>query len=162
MAETAAPAADLLHFEDFEIGKVETYGDTLVTEADILGFAGQFDPLPIHIDREAAAKSSFGGLIASGAHSCAIMMRLMCDGYILRSASLGSPGVDEVRYILPVRPGDRLHLRYEVVSTRRSQSRPEMGAVGGRHQLINQNGDVVLEMRGNGMYRCRSAGERVS
>lgn len=153
----ADPAGGLLHFEDFEIGRIETYGDTLVTEADIVGFATPFDPLPIHVDKQAAEASPFGGLIASGAHSCSMMMRLMCDGYILRSASMGSPGVDEVRYLKPVRPGDRLHLRVEILDKRRSRSRPEMGVVKSRHELVNQAGDVVLEMFGNGMYRCRDA-----
>ncbi|RJF86728.1 MaoC family dehydratase [Oleomonas cavernae] len=159
MAETGAPAADLLHFEDFEVGKVETYGDTQITEADILEFAREFDPLPIHVDAEAAANSPFGGLIASGAHSCSIMMRLMCDGYMLRATSLGSPGVDEVRYLLPVRPGDRLRLRMEVVEARRSRSRPTTGVVTSRQELVNQNGEIVLEMRASVMFRCRSAGE---
>lgn len=159
MTESGAPAADLLHFEDFEVGKVETYGDTQITEADILEFAREFDPLPIHVDVQAAAKSPFGGLIASGAHSCSIMMRLMCDGYMLRATSLGSPGVDEVRYLLPVRPGDRLRLRMEVVEKRRSRSRPTTGVVTARHELLNQNAEIVLEMRASVMFRCRSAGE---
>jgi acyl dehydratase len=159
MTETGAPAADLLHFEDFEVGKVETYGDTQITEADILEFAREFDPLPIHVDAQAAAKSPFGGLIASGAHSCSIMMRLMCDGYMLRATSQGSPGVDEVRYLLPVRPGDRLRLRMEVVEKRRSRSRPTTGVVTSRQELVNQNGEIVLEMRASVMFRCRSAGE---
>lgn len=151
-------ATDLRHFEDFEVGKVETFGDTQLTEAEVVAFASQFDPLPIHVDREAAAASPFGGLIASGGHSCAILMRLMCDGYMLNSTSQGSPGIDEVRYLLPVRPGDRLHLRMEVLEARRSRSRPTTGIVTARHELVNQNGQVALEMRGSVIFGCRDTG----
>lgn len=146
---------DILHFEDFEVGSSDIYGEKLVTEAEIIAFAREFDPQTIHVDPAAAAESSFGGLIASGLHSCSMMMRLMCDGYMLRSTSRGSPGVDEVRYLLPVRPGDRLRVRMTVIDKRRSASRPEMGIVSARHELMNQKDEIVLEMTSKVMMGCR-------
>lgn len=150
--------ADFLHFEDFEVGSSTVYGEKLVTEAEIIAFGREFDPQPIHVDPVAAAESSFGGLIASGLHSCSMMMRLMCDGYMLRSASRGSPGVDEVRYLAPVRPGDTLRVRVTVLDTRRSASRPEMGIVSARHELLNQRDEVVLLMTSKVMMGSRDAG----
>lgn len=146
---------DLLHFEDFEVGSSAVYGEKTVTAAEIIAFAREFDPQPIHVDPVAAAESPFGGLIASGIHSCSMMMRLMCDGYMLRSASRGSPGVDETRYLLPVRPGDVLRVRMTVTGKRRSTSRPEMGIVHSRHELLNQADEVVLEMVSKVMMGCR-------
>lgn len=150
--------ADFLHFEDFEVGSSTVHGEKLVTEAEIIAFGREFDPQPIHVDPVAAAESSFGGLIASGLHSCSMMMRLMCDGYMLRSASRGSPGVDEVRYLAPVRPGDTLRVRVTVLDTRRSASRPEMGIVSARHELLNQRDEVVLIMTSKVMMGCRDTG----
>ncbi|PWR23808.1 MaoC family dehydratase [Zavarzinia compransoris] len=150
--------AAFLHFEDFDVGSVATYGEKRVEAAEIIAFAREFDPQAIHTDPVAAAESPFGGLIASGLHSCSMMMRLMCDGYMLRSASMGSPGVDEVRYLLPVRPGDVLRVRVTVTDRRRSASRPEMGIVFARHELLNQQDDVVLEMTSKVMMGCRDAG----
>lgn len=147
--------AAFLHFEDFEVGSTETYGEKRVEAGEIIAFAREFDPQVIHTDPQAAAESPFGGLIASGLHSCSMMMRLMCDGYMLRSASRGSPGVDEVRYLLPVRPGDVLRVRVTVLDKRRSASRPEMGIVFARHELLNQKGEVVLEMTSKVMMGCR-------
>ncbi|MFA5120901.1 MaoC family dehydratase [Zavarzinia sp.] len=149
--------SEILHFEDFIVGSVETYGEITVSAAEIIAFAREYDPQAIHIDPVAAAESPFGGLIASGLHSCSMMMRLMCDGYMLRSASMGSPGVDEVRYLLPVRPGDRLRVRVSVLDARRSSSRPEMGIVSARHELMNQDDAVVLAMTSKVMMGCRDA-----
>ncbi|MCF4164677.1 MaoC family dehydratase [Zavarzinia compransoris] len=146
---------DRLYFEDFEVGGCAVHGEKTVSEAEIIAFAREFDPQPIHVDPAAAALSPFGGLIASGVHSCSMMMRLMCDGYMLRSASRGSPGIDEVRYLLPVRPGDVLRVRMTVVDRRRSASRPEMGIVQARHELLNQKDEVVLEMTSKVMMGCR-------
>ncbi len=147
--------ADFLHLEDFEVGSSTVYGEKFVTEAEIIAFGREFDPQPIHVDPVAAAESSFGGLIASGLHSCSMMMRLMCDGYMLRSASRGSPGVDEVRYLAPVRPGDVLRVRVTVLDRRQSASRPEMGIVSARHELLNQRDEVVLLMTSKVMMGCR-------
>ncbi|PWR25616.1 MaoC family dehydratase [Zavarzinia aquatilis] len=146
---------DFLYFEDFEVGSSTVYGEKLVTAAEIIAFGREFDPQPIHVDPVAAAESAFGGLIASGLHSCSMMMRLMCDGYMLRSASRGSPGVDEVRYLAPVRPGDVLRVRVTVLDRRRSASRPEMGIVTARHELMNQQDEVVLLMTSKVMMGCR-------
>lgn len=142
-------------FEDYAEGETFEFGDYLVTEEEIIEFARRYDPQPFHLDHAAAAASHFGGLVGSGWMSCAILMRLMCDHYISRVSSMGSPGVDQVRWLKPVRPGDRLRARAHVVKTRASQSKPDRGVVSGHNELINQHGEVVMSMSGNGMYKRR-------
>jgi len=142
-------------FEDFAVGQSAEFGDHVVTEAEIIEFAQRYDPQPFHVDPAAAAQSSFGGLVASGWMSCAMLMRMMCDWYISPASSMGSPGVDELRWLRPVRPGDRLRGRVSVVEVRRSTSRPDRGSVLLQQELINQDGEVALTQRGWAIIRCR-------
>jgi acyl dehydratase len=134
------------YFEDFVPGSVEDYGPRLVTREEIIAFAAQFDPQPMHLDEEAARATMLGGLAASGWHSCAILMRMTCDWFVLDSASWGGPGIEEVRWQKPVRPGDRLTLRRTVREKRVSNSRPEMGFVKFHYEMLNQAGEVVMTL----------------
>lgn len=144
------------YFEDFTPGEVITHSGLTITEQAIIDFAGHFDPQPFHTDLQAAESSSFGGLIASGWHTGSLTMRMLCDAYILDSASMGSPGIDEVRWLKPVRPGDTLSLRVTIKQTRRSQSKPDRGIVYSRTETLNQHGETVMTFSGMGMYRCRN------
>ena len=135
-----------LFWEDFATGSVAEYGPRLVTREETVAFARQFDPQPIHLDEEAARASMLGGLSASGWQTCALAMRMIADGFVLNAASMGSPGVDEVRWHTPLRPGDTITLRATVLDTRPSRSRPEMGFVAFRFELLNQSGTVVMTM----------------
>jgi acyl dehydratase len=144
-------------FDDYIPGEVLEFGDYLVTAEEIVEFARRYDPQPFHLDPAAAAATHFGGLVASGWMSCSIAMRLLCDHFIPPQASMGSPGMDEIRWLKPVRPGDRLRLRMHVLEVKPSQSKPDRGVVFGLHELINQHGEVVLSQRGRGMYRRRPA-----
>jgi len=150
-----------IYFEDFIPGTTETYGPRTVTREEILAFATEFDPQPMHIDEEAAKKTMLGGLSASGWHTCALMMRILCDGLISRSSSMGAPGVDEVKWLKPVRPGDSLSARVTVLDKREPKSRPDMGFVQMRCDLLNQHGEIVLEATYPGMFakRDREAAE---
>lgn len=135
-----------LTFEDFPPGHFGTFGPRRVTREEILAFAGEFDPQPMHLDEEAAKRSMLKGLSASGWHLCSIMMRMMFDGYVGRTASLGSPGVNEVRWIAPLRPGDDLTLDVEVLEARASRSRPETGIVMFKAAVRNAAGQALCEM----------------
>lgn len=146
-------------FEDFRPGEVLEFGDYLVTEEEIVEFAKRYDPQPFHVDHEAADRSIYGGLIASGWLTGSIVMRLLVDHFISPVSSMGSPGVDEIRWTKPVRPGDRLKLRVTVVETRRSQSKPDRGIVQVQEEAINQDGETVMSIRGMGLYRCRGGDE---
>jgi len=132
-------------FEDFVPGEITTFGAYEVTKEEVIDFAGQFDPQPFHLDEEAGRASMLGGLAASGWHSCAILMRLMFDGFMNGSTSIGSPGIDEVRWLKPVFPGDVLSVRREILDARPSASKPDRGVVRFRFQLMNQKGEVVME-----------------
>ena len=145
-------------FEDFVVGDVAEFGDHAVTEAEIIGFAREYDPQPFHTDPEAARTSIFGGLIASGWNTAAIMMRQLVDHYVSAESSLGSPGVDELRWTQPVRPGDRLRVRVTVVETVKSRSKPDRGVVRGLTEVLNQRGEVVMSMQGMTMHRVRPKG----
>ena len=148
---------DLLHFEDFPVGEVVVFGDKLVTEAEIVAFARAWDPQPFHLDAEAAKTSQIGELIASGWHTGAMLMRMMCDAYLLDSASEGAPGIDEMRWLKPVRPGDRLHARRTTLSARALNSRPHIGVVGLQIDAINQHGETVLTLKSAAFMRRREA-----
>jgi acyl dehydratase len=150
----AAPIDDR-YFEDYGPGAVYEYGSVTVTEEEILGFARKFDPQPMHVDPEFAAQGPFGGLIASGWHTAGIMMRMFVDHYLSRVASLASPGLDELRWPAPVRPGDSLRLRATVVEARRSRSKPDRGLVRTQSELINQNDEVVLRVTAMNIIRAR-------
>lgn len=145
------------YFDDFKAGETIELGQRAVTEAEVVDFARQFDPQPFHIDEAAAKKSIFGGLIASGWHSCGLLMRLMVDSILAESSSMGSPGVDEIQWLLPVRPGDTLSGRYKVLQTKPSQSKPDRGVVFCECELTNQKGEVVLRMRSKGLFGRRPA-----
>lgn len=144
------------YFEDYVTGAVYEYGYASVTEAEIIAFAERFDPQPIHIDAQFAGSGPFGGLIASGWHTAAIAMRLVVDHYVSKVASLASPGVDELRWPAPVRPGDSLRLRTTIVETRRSQSKPDRGLVRTRAELLNQDGQIVLSLLAMNLIRLRN------
>jgi acyl dehydratase len=135
-----------LTFEDFPPGRFGTFGPRHVTRDEILAFAAEFDPQPMHLDEEAASKSMLRGLSGSGWHLCSLMMRMMADGFIIRAASLGSPGVDEVRWLSPLRPGDDLMLEVDVLEARASKSRPELGIVKFKCTARNAAGQALCEM----------------
>lgn len=144
------------YFEDYQVGEVIEFGDHLVTREEIVGFAQRYDPQPFHVDEAAAAQSHFGGLIASGWLTAGIMMRMLVDHFISRVASMGSPGVDELRWLRPVRPGDRLRVRVTVLEVRRSQTKPDRGAILSLDEVVNQDDEVVMSVKGWGLYRARS------
>src|ERR1700741_5256477 len=135
-----------LTFEDLPPGRLGTFGPHRVTREEILAFAAEFDPQPMHLDEVAAQRSMLKGLSGSGWHLCAIMMRMMFDGFIGRTASLGSPGVNEVRWLAPLRPGDDLMLEADVVEARVSNSRPETGIVTFKCTVRNAGGQALCEM----------------
>ena len=147
--------APRLFWEDFAVGSVRTFGAYQVTRDEVLAFARSYDPQPFHLDDAAAEASLFGRLAASGWHTCAMTMRMLCDGYLLQSASLGSPGIDNLRWHKPVYPGDTLHIDYTVLEARPMASRPGVGLVKGQTEVKNQNDEVVLSMNGWGMFRRR-------
>ncbi len=147
-------------FEDYAAGETFEFGDHLVTEEEIIEFARRYDPQPFHVGAAAAKRSLFGGLIASGWMTGSIMMRMMVDHLIAPASGLGSPGVDNLRWPRPVRPGDRLHARVTVLETRRSQSKPDRGALFVRQELINQTGEVVMSVEGRALIRLRDATRR--
>jgi acyl dehydratase len=142
---TAIPMTTLT-FEDFPPGRFGSFGPRHVTREEIVAFAAEFDPQPMHLDEDAASKSMLKGLAASGWHLCSLMMRMMCDGFITRTASLGSPGVSEVRWLAPLRPGDDMTLDVEVMEARVSRSRPETGIVTFKNTVRNGRGDILCEM----------------
>lgn len=146
------------YWEDFAVGQVRETGGHSLNEEEIIEFAKKYDPQPFHIDREKAKQSAFGGLIASGWQTAGLCMRMLCDMYLLESASMGSPGIDELRWVKPVRPGDTLRLKSTVLETRASTSRPDMGTVRSRSEVYNQRGELVMHMSGVGMFRRRSPG----
>jgi acyl dehydratase len=135
-----------LTFEDFPVGRFGTFGPRHVTREEILAFAAEFDPQPMHLDEEAAKRTMLGGLSGSGWHLCSLMMRMMFDGFIGRAASLGSPGVNELRWLAPLRPGDDLTLEVEVAEARVSKSRPETGIVTFKGVAFNAKGEALCEM----------------
>ncbi|MBD5633751.1 MAG: MaoC family dehydratase [Candidatus Eremiobacteraeota bacterium] len=141
--------------EDFPIGVRRELGSKLVAEDEIVRFAREFDPQPFHVDAAAAKDSFYGGIIASGWHTCSMTMRIMVDGFLSGSASMGSPGIDELRWLKPVRPGDRLTVFSTVESVQLSKSKPDRGFLRTLTEVENQTGDVVLSMRGNSMIRKR-------
>jgi acyl dehydratase len=134
------------YFEDYRPGAVYEYGYVTLTEDELLDFARRFDPQPMHVDPEFAKNGPFGGLIASGWHTAGLMMRLLADHYLSRVAGLASPGVDELRWPAPVRPGDRLRLRTTIAEVRESRSKPDRGVVSTRAELLNQDDTVVLSL----------------
>jgi acyl dehydratase len=144
------------YFDDFKPGQAFELGSRTITRDSILAFAREYDPQPFHTDEEAAKETIYGGLIASGWQTGALLMRLFWDGLLHECASLGSPGIDELRWVKPVRPGDTLSLRYTVVETVPSRSKPDRGIVRSLCEMRNQDGEVVLTMKGLGMFMRRA------
>ena len=145
------------YFEDYIPGAVFEYGEIRVDEAEIIEFARRFDPQDMHVDPEAAARGRFGGLIASGWHTAAMMMRLVVENFLPKKASLGSPGIDELRWLRPVRPGDVLRLRVTVLEATRSRSRLDRGVVRSLMEVLNQDGEVVMSLKPMNIIASRSA-----
>ncbi len=154
--EFAVPVEDR-YFEDYVPGAVYEYGHIPVTEAEIVEFARRFDPQSIHVDRERAVQGPFRGLIASGWHTAAMMMRLIVDNFLPQSASLGSPGIDELRWLRPVQPGDMLRVRLSVLEATRSRSKPDRGVVRTLCEVLNQDRAVVMSLKAMNIIACRSA-----
>ena len=134
----------MLTFSAFPPGHTGTLPPKTVTRDEVLTFAREFDPQPMHLDEAAAAKSLLGGIAASGWHSCAMLMRMICDGFLLDTASMGSPGLEEVRWIKPVMPGDVLTATYTVKEARLSKSRPDMGVARMFYEVMRQDGETVM------------------
>ena len=140
------------YWEDFQVGERAELGRHTFTEEEIVDFGRHYDPQPFHIDVEQAKRSAFGGLIASGWQTCAIGMRLMVEGYIRQTLSLGSPGIDNIRWLKPVRPGDTIAYRRVVLESRASTTRKGVGLVKHRWEAVNQRGELALTMEGWGMF----------
>jgi acyl dehydratase len=150
--------APLRYWEDLEVGHTYALGSATMSEEAIVAFALQFDPQPFHIDREAAKASMFGGIIASGWHTCSVSMRLLADNFLHPETSLGSPGIDEVRWPKPVRAGDTITASLTVTGKRASASKPFMGLVFYDWSAVNQRGEIVVTMKATNLIRRRPAG----
>jgi acyl dehydratase len=150
----SVPAGDRW-FEDYAPGSVHEFGSIAVSEDEVLAFGRRFDPQVFHTDPEAAKGTEYGGLIASGWHTAGLMMRLYSDHYLSQVSTLVSPGVDEVRWLLPVRPGDTLSLRVTVAEARRSRSKPDRGIVRSGVEVLNQRGEVVMTVTALNFFLCR-------
>ncbi|MHA6907129.1 MaoC family dehydratase [Ralstonia pseudosolanacearum] len=155
MTEAALPYT--FYFDDFQVGQTMEMGTYAVTEDEILTFARQYDPQPFHVDPEAARRSIYGGLISSGWMTCALMMRLMVQNFLSKSSSMGSPGVDEIRWLRPVYPGDTLSVSSTCLEVRPSQSKPDRGVAINRWEARNQHGELVCTVVGMGMFGRRPA-----
>jgi acyl dehydratase len=147
-----------LHWEEFSPGRVFEHGPRRITREEIVGFAAEFDPQPMHLDEAAARTTLLGGLSASGWHACCILMKMCTESFVLNSASMGAPGVEEVRWLIPIRPGDALTLRATVVETRASSSRPDMGFVRFMFELLNQTGEQAMTLTTSLMIGRRAGG----
>ena len=143
------------YFEDFFAGQEIALGSRTVSEAEIIAFATQFDPQPFHVDHDVAAKSIYGAVIASGWHTCSMMMRMVVDGLMAGSSSMGSPGLEKVRWILPVRAGDTISVSYLTTEAKASASKPDRGVVWSTWRAVNQHGELVCTIEGMGMFGRR-------
>ncbi|MBZ0128282.1 MAG: MaoC family dehydratase [Rhodobacteraceae bacterium] len=149
---SATRAQNLIPYESFEVGQVVTFGAYKVTEAEIIEFASKYDPQFFHLDHEAAKKSLFGGLCASGWHTCAMTMSMLVENMARTGGSLGSPGVDDLRWKKPVYPGDVLSVTMEVEELIPSKNRPQIGIVASRVTVRNQSGDAVMTFLSKGIF----------
>lgn len=148
----------LVYFEDLEVGSTASFGRYEVTREEVIEFASKYDPQPFHLSDEAAAQTHFGRISASGWHTCAMTMRMLVDNITERKqAGLGSPGLDELRWLKPVYPGDTLRVESELISKKQSQSRPEMGSFQSIVRVLNQNDVVVCTMKSIGLIRVRGS-----
>jgi acyl dehydratase len=143
------------YWEDFAVGRVFEYGSRTLSEREMIAFARDWDPQRFHVDPLAAKETPFGGLIASGWHTGCVMMRFMCDAYLNESSCIGSPGIEEWRFAVPVRPGDTLRYRGTVLESRVSASKPDRGIVKFRWELLNQRDEVVVSVIGTQFYLRR-------
>lgn len=147
----------MIYYEDLEVGSVRDFGRYEVTREEVMAFARSYDPQPFHLDDEAAAATHFGKLSASGWHTCAMTMRMLVDSMTeVQQAGLGSPGIDSLKWVRPVYPGDTLRVRTEVTDKRRSESKPWLGLFKSRVQTFNQNDALVLDMVSNGLISVRN------
>lgn len=144
-------------WEDYELGAVYDIGSKTMTKEEMIDFASKFDPQPFHLDEEAGRKSIFGGLSASGWHTSSEVMRLLVDNYISRETSMGSPGIDELRWLKPVLAGDTISAKVRIMDKKPSRSRPEMGSIFNQYEVYNQRGELVMTMKGIGLMRRRPA-----
>ena len=159
MGSSFTTTPDNRYFEDYIAGSVHEFGPIAVEEKEVLHFGRRFVPLPYHVDREAAKKSAYGRLIASGWHTAALMMRLYTDNYLSKVANLGSPGCDELRWTKPVFPGDALSIRVTVANTRRSDNKPDRGIVQSFCEVLNQKREVVMSVKMVNFVRSRESRE---
>ena len=143
------------YWEEFTPGRVFEHGSRTLSQEEIIAFAREWDPQRFHTDPEAAKQTPYGGVIASGWHTGCVMMRLMCDAYLNESSCIGSPGIDEWRFALPVRPGDALRYRATVLEARTSASKPDRGIVKWRWELLNQRGEAVVSQVGTQFFLRR-------
>lgn len=157
MSTKFATAPDRRYFEDYIPGDVHEFGSIPVDEQEVIEFGKRYVPLSYHVDKEAAKKSIYGGVIASGWHTASLMMRVYTENYLSQVANLGSPGGDELRWDKPVFPGDVLSVRATVLDTRRSESRPDRGIVRTFIEVLNQKNEVVMSMKMVNFVRCRPA-----
>jgi acyl dehydratase len=149
---------EMRYFEDHVPGSTYEFGLVLVEEREIIDFARRYDPQVFHVDPEAAKKTPFGGLVASGWHTVALATRMIVDHELSRVASLGSPGIDELHWWKPVRPGDVLSVRLTITEARRSLSKPDRGVVKGFIEVLNQRAEVVTSWKGANIVLCRHPG----
>ncbi|HVV78109.1 MAG TPA: MaoC family dehydratase [Pseudolabrys sp.] len=147
------------YFEDFTPGMVIEHGPRPVTREEIVAFAAEFDPQPMHLDEEAARHSILGGLAASGWHTCCLMMRMACDSFVLNSSSMGAPGVDEVKWLKPLRPGTNITLRTTVLEIRTSKSRPEMGFVKALMEVLDDDRSQIMTLSTSMIMERRATAE---
>jgi acyl dehydratase len=153
-SDFSAPITDR-YFEDYRPGFVGEYGSITVSQEEVIEFARRFDPQEFHTDPIRAARGPFGGLIASGWHTSSLMMRLYADHFVSKVAGLGSPGIDELRWTRPVRPGDTLSIRVTILEARRSSSKPDRGLVRVQIEVLNQDKEVVMSLKAMTLFLCR-------
>jgi len=147
-----------LHWEDFKPGAITIYGPRLVMREEIIAFAAEFDPQPMHLDEAAASATLLGGLGASGWHCCCLFMRIIADGFVLNSSSMGGPGVDEVRWLKPLRPGTQIRVRASLLEVRASRSRPEMGLVKIFYEMLDEADVALMSLATTHMFGRRNRG----
>lgn len=147
--------SDRRYWEDFEVGDVIEFGSRTLSKEEIIAFAKEYDPQPFHIDEEAAKDTIFQGLAASGWQTGAIYMRMLVDDLLSKTVSMGSPGVEEMRWLKPVRPGDTLRARFTVLEANASKSRPNMGVLRSKAEVLNQSDEVVMSLVAIGFFGRR-------
>jgi acyl dehydratase len=148
-------AVTRLHWEDFRPGQTIDCGSRLITREEIIAFAAEYDPQPMHLDEQAGRETLLGGLVASGWHSCCILMRMLTDSFLCNAAFMGAPGVEEVKWLAPLRPGERIAARATVLESRASRSRPDMGFVKFRFELIAASGQSLMTLMVSPMFGRR-------